>query len=267
MFNWKAIILTLLVSCCYERIDASETTTYNEKENMGSKQKMIGMIGGVSWESTALYYKFINESVREQLGNLNSAKILLCSLNYEPIVALEREGKWDEVGKQIASSAKMLEDGGASFVILCCNTLHKVTPSIELAITVPFLHIADAAGNMLVSNNIQKVGLLGTQFTMEDGFYASRLEDKFGLKVIVPSLLERQDLDTIIYSELCQGKVLSESKDKLIRIIHNLQETGAEVILLGCTELGMILTENDATIPVYDTTALHVKEAVQLFLK
>lgn len=235
-----------------------------EADHMSTKQKTIGIIGGVSWESTALYYKLINESVRDRLGNLNSAKIILQSLNYELIVKLEREGRWDEVGKQIGSAAKTLQDAGADFLILCCNTLHKVTSSIEAAIEIPFLHIADAAGKVLLDRAIRKIGLLGTQFTMEDGFYSSRLETKFGLETIVPHLSDRERMDFIIYQELCQGKILSQSKEELIRIIHELQNSGAEAILLGCTELGMIIAPKDATIPIYDTTLLHANESVNI---
>jgi aspartate racemase len=162
--------------------------------------------------------------------------------------------------------ARSLEDAGADFVILCCNTLHKVTPSIESAINVPFMHIADASGKVLMENKIHKIGLLGTRFTMEDGFYASRLEGKFGLGVIVPNASDRNRVDHIIYDELCHGKILVSSKNELIRIIQALHNDGAEAVLLGCTELGMVITAEDAVIPVYDTTLLHAKEAVTLSL-
>ncbi len=231
---------------------------------MSFQQKTIGIIGGTSWESTALYYKLINESVRDRLGNLNSAKILLYSVNYESIVQLEHQEAWDEIGKQMGAAAKTLQDAGADFIILCCNTLHKVTPSIEAAIDIPFLHIADAAGKVLVENKARKIGLLGTKFTMEDGFYASRLESKFGLEVIVPDLHARNRIDQIIYQELCQGKISAQSKDEMIHIIQALQNEGAEAILLGCTELGLLIKPEDATIPVYDTTLLHAEEAVHL---
>lgn len=228
---------------------------------MALNQKKIGMIGGVSWESTVLYYKLINQAVREHLGGLNSAEILLYSLNYEPIVALEREGKWSEVGEELARVAKTLQEEGADFLILCCNTLHKMTRSIEGSITIPFLHIADAAGHVLTSNSIRKIGLLGTQFTMEDGFYSSRLESKFGLEVIVPNEACRKRLDAIIYGELCQGKMLPESKEAIIEMINDLNKEGAEGVLLGCTELGMLVNQDDVDIPVYDTTLLHAMEA------
>lgn len=228
---------------------------------MSLEKKTIGVIGGVSWESTVLYYKLINQIVRAQLGGLNSAKMLLYSLNYHPIVERERQGKWNEVGEELSCVAKTLQSGGADFIILCCNTLHKMTPSIEKAITIPFLHIADAAGSVLVHKNMHKVGLLGTQFTMEDGFYSSRLEHKFGLEVIVPDGGNRKKLDAIIYNELCQGKLLDESKKAAIQMIYDLHKKGAEVVLLGCTELGMLINQNDMDIPIYDTTLLHAREA------
>ncbi|MBX9924703.1 MAG: amino acid racemase [Rhabdochlamydiaceae bacterium] len=204
-------------------------------ESVKRNQKTIGIIGGVSWESTALYYKLINESVRDYLGGISSAKLFMSSLNYEPIVALERQGKWDQVGEILAATAKTLEDAGADFIILCCNTLHKVTSYIEACISVPFLHIADAAGKVAVEKGIQKIGLLGTQFTVEDGFYASRLKNKFRLDVVIPTQSDRKLIDDIIYNELCQGKVLFSSKADVIRIMQLLQKDGAEAILLGCT--------------------------------
>lgn len=251
----------LIIAFGYWSIQAEES------HNMALKQKTIGMIGGVSWESTALYYKVLNQSTREHLGGLNSAKILLYSLNYDEIVNLERQEKWDDVGDELAHAAKILEAGGADFIILCCNTLHKMTPSIEEAVQIPFLHIADPAGSVLVGSHIQKVGLLGTQFTMEDGFYHKRLVDKFDLEVVTPSREDRLFLDSIIYDELCQGKVLAGSKQKLLQIIQNLKEQGTEAILLGCTELGMLVGKEDVDVPICDTTVLHAGEAVNWSLK
>jgi aspartate racemase len=231
---------------------------------MSSEQRMIGIIGGVSWESTALYYRLINTFVRDRLGNLNSANIIMKSINYEPIVKLEQKGEWEQVAAQLGKAAEVLQHSGANLVILCCNTLHKVAPFIEASIEVPFLHIADAVGNELVESKAKKVGLLGTQFTMEDGFYASRLENKFGLEVIVPNLTDRKLIDHIIYQELCQGKAFSQSRDKLIRITQDLQINGAEVILLACTELSILISSEDITIPVFDTTRIHAEKAVNL---
>ncbi len=259
-------ILLILCLGCFSG-HAVEINIRDKESHMPVKQKTIGMIGGVSWESTTLYYQLLNQSVREHLGGLNSAKILLYSLNYEPIVNLERQGKWEDVGQELAHAAQVLESGGADFIILCCNTLHKMTPSIEGAVQVPFLHIADPAGNVLVNHHIQKIGLLGTQFTMEDGFYHERLGDKFGLTVVVPSEEDRLLLDSIIYDELCQGKVLARSKQNLLQIIQNLREQGVGAILLGCTELGMLVGEEDIGIPVYDTTVLHANEAAKQSMK
>lgn len=228
------------------------------------KQKTIGIIGGVSWESTVLYYKLINGSIRDSLGGLNSARILLSSLNYEPIVDLERKDEWDEVAKILSDAAKNLENAGADFVILCCNTLHKVASSVEASISIPFLHIADAAGKMAVQNDIKKIGLMGTQFTMEDGFYSSRLKQKFDLDVILPNESDRKIIDDIIYNELCHGKILDTSKMEFLRIMQYLQKNGAEAVLLACTELGMIINSQDTSIPVYDTTILHAEEAVKM---
>ncbi len=233
---------------------------------MSLKQKTIGMIGGTSWESTVLYYKLINQAVREKLGQLHSAKLILHSVNYAPIIALEQEGKWDEIGRLLGNAASGLQTSGAAFVMLCCNTLHKAAPAIEHAITIPFLHIADAAGSKVSQHNIQKIGLLGTQFTMEDGFYAARLMEKFGLEVMVPELTARKRIDTIIYDELCQGKIQVNSKRELVGMIQGLEHAGAEAVLLGCTELGMLITAQDVRIPVYDTALLHAEEAVRVAL-
>lgn len=228
--------------------------------------KTIGIIGGVSWESTAVYYQLINQSVRDRLGGLRSAKLLMYSIDYESIVDLERQGKWNEVGKQLGLVAATLQEAGADFLILCCNTLHKVTPDIEKSIKIPFLHIADAAGKLLSESNFSKVGLLGTQFTMEDGFYSSRLKEKFGLETVIPKPPDRKVMDDIIYKELCVGKVLPESKQEVLRIIKTLQANGAEAILLGCTELGTLIKQEDAALPIYDTTLLHALQAVTMSL-
>jgi len=233
---------------------------------MHANQKVIGIIGGASWESTALYYQLINQLIREKLGNLNSAKMVLYSINYDPVVRLEQEGKWEEIGKKLASIAKTIQDAGADFVILCCNTLHKVAPRIEDALDIPFVHIADAAGGVLTKRGICKIGLLGTRFTMEDGFYSDRLQQKFGLKVVLPKAENRIRMDQIIYNELCQGKILSTSKSEVVQMIKEMQHFGAEAILLGCTELGMLISAKDAIIPIFDTTQLHVQISVQMSL-
>jgi aspartate racemase len=229
-------------------------------------QKLVGMIGGVSWESSALYYKLMNEAVREKFGGLNSAKLLIYSLNYDPIVALERKGNWQAVADILMSTARDLERAGAAFIILGCNTLHKVAKFIENAVNVPFLHIADAVGEALQKAGVKKVGLLGTQFTMEEGFYASRLQDKFQLEVITPPLLDRQVIDRIIYQELCVGKQLDSSRQKMSDVMQALADAGAQGIILGCTEFGMLVQEGDSPVPTFDSTILHAAKAVALAL-
>jgi aspartate racemase len=213
-----------------------------------------------------LYYKMINQAVRAAHGGLSSARLLIHSLNYEPIVAYEREGKWDAVADILAKAARSLEEAGADFLILGCNTLHKVSPAIESAIRIPFLHIADAAADSLLQAGIKKVGLLGTQFTMEEGFYARRLEEKYGLQVIVPPVEERRVVDSIVYDELCVGKVAESSRLTLAKIMKALVNEGAQGVLLGCTELGMVVQAEDAGVPIFDTTVLHAEKAVVLAL-
>lgn len=226
----------------------------------------IGLIGGVSWESTALYYKLINQTVRNQLGSLNSAKLLINSLNYDPIVRYERENNWQAVTDLLVNAAQTLEKAGADFLLLGCNTLHKVAETIENNIQVPFVHIADGAGENFQKQGIQKIGLLGTQFTMEEGFYAQRLKNKFGLTVLTPPLNEREAIDNIIYNELCVGIIIAESRQLMMNSIRNLIANGAQGILLGCTELGMIIQPDNASVTILDTTVLHAEKAVQLAL-
>lgn len=229
-------------------------------------KKTIGIIGGVSWESTVLYYQLINQDVREKLGGLNSAKLIINSLNYAPVVQLERESNWNAVTEILITAAQTIEKAGADFLLLCCNTLHKVAPTIEKSISIPFLHIADGAGERFQKSGIKKIGLLGTQFTMEEGFYSDRLMNKFGLQVITPSLTERETIDKIIYNELCVGIINPGSKALLKNTIHSMIQSGAEGILLACTELGILIKPEDVPITMLDTTILHAKTAVSLAL-
>ena len=228
--------------------------------------KTIGMIGGVSWESTVLYYKLINEAVRYQLGGLSSAKLIINSLNYQEIVNFENENNWDRVATILTHSAQGLEQSGADFIVLCCNTLHKVASNIAINISIPFIHIADAAGLALNQAQITKVGLLGTQFTMEDGFYRDYLMHKFNVDVITPELEMRKKIDTIIYKELCVGKVSRESKTMLLQAIYDLAQQDAKAILLGCTELGILIQPEDFHLPIFDTTKLHAEEIASIAL-
>ncbi|MDX8430448.1 MAG: aspartate/glutamate racemase family protein [Candidatus Algichlamydia australiensis] len=244
---------------------AVETQEFSSPELQSSMhnhftQKTIGLIGGASWESTALYYQLINQKVGKQLGGLNSAKLLLYSINYDPIISLELENNWEEIGIQLGTAARSLEEAGADFIALSCNTLHKVAPQITDSLSVPFLHIAESAGKALRSRGVKRVGLLGTEFTMKDGFYSSNLEENFGLEVLTPNPSDSQIIDEIIYQELCLGKIEAYSKSKISEIIHTLRNEGAEAILLGCTELGLLVKQEDFQIPIFDTTILHIQD-------
>lgn len=228
--------------------------------------KKIGMIGGVSWESTAVYYKLINEVIRDKLGGLTSAQLLIHSLNYQEIVDYENQDKWDQVSAILCGVSKQLEQSGADFVMLCCNTLHKVASDIEQSISVPFIHIADAAGHRLKKDKMKKIGLLGTKFTMEDGFYSARLKEKFQIDVILPEAASRNIIDSIIYNELCVGIFSEQSKIILLKVIDKLIQFGAECILLSCTELGMLIKSGDCSSPIFDTTVLHTELAAALVI-
>lgn len=229
-------------------------------------KKTIGIIGGVSWESTILYYQLINQAVRQKLGGLNSAKLIINSLNYAPIVQLERESNWNAVTEILVNAAQTLEKAGSDFLLLGCNTLHKVASAIEKSISIPFLHIADGAGEKFKKLGLKKIGLLGTQFTMEEGFYSERLANKFGLQVITPTLTEREAIDKIIYDQLCVGINDPESKILIKNAMQSMIQSGAEGILLGCTELGLIIKPEDSPVTMLDTTVLHAEAAVALAL-
>lgn len=224
--------------------------------------KTIGMLGGMSWESTASYYKALNEGVKSTLGGLNSAKVCLYSVNFDEIEQLQREGNWEQAGEVLAQAAQFVEAGGADFLMICTNTMHKVLPQIEAAITIPVLHIADATASKLVEDGIAKVGLLGTAFTMEQSFYKQRISDKFGIEVIVPEHEEREIVHRIIYEELCQGQVLAESREQYITIIDNLRRNGAEAVILGCTEIALLVEQKHTQVTLYDTTSIHAEQAV-----
>lgn len=228
--------------------------------------KTIGMLGGMSWESTVSYYKAINEGVKQALGGLHSAKIALYSVNFEEIEKLQRVGDWDQAGVILGDAAKSIQAGGADFLLICTNTMHKVLPQIEEQIDIPVLHIADATANKLIEDGISKVGLLGTAFTMEQDFYKRRISEKFGIEVIVPEHEEREVVHRVIYDELCQGQILSESREHYITIIDNLRRAGAEAVILGCTEIALLVEQQHTQVKLYDTTKIHAEEAVKLAL-
>ncbi|MGG4046244.1 aspartate/glutamate racemase family protein [Paenibacillus favisporus] len=228
--------------------------------------KVIGLIGGMSWESSALYYRMINEEVRSRLGGLHSAKCLLYSVDFEEIERYQAEGAWEKAGEVLGQTARALEKGGADFIVICTNTMHKVVDDIQSKINIPILHIADATAAQIKESQVQTVGLLGTKYTMEQDFYKSRLELN-GIQVIVPVRDDREAVNKIIYEELCLGKIHQESRDYYKKVIQGLIESGAEGIILGCTEIGLLVKPEDAEVPLFDTTYIHACEAVNMSLK
>jgi len=227
----------------------------------------IGMLGGMSWESTQSYYRAVNEGVREALGGLHSAKVILYSVDFAEIEELQHKGDWDKTAAMLTDAACSVERAGADFLIICTNTMHIVAPKIEEAISIPLLHIADATADALKRNGINRVGLLGTRFTMEQPFYRSRLEEKFDIEVLIPNEKERRVIHEVIYRELCLGKIREESKDSFRKIIAALEKQGAEAVILGCTEIALLVKQDDNGVPLYDTTAIHAKKAVEMALK
>jgi len=224
--------------------------------------KTIGLLGGMSWESTQTYYQAINEGIRDSLGGLHSAKISLVSVDFDPIEKLQHQGDWDALAKMLIESAKKIQAADADFMLICTNTMHKLAPEIEAEIDIPLLHITDATAEVLVEDGIKTVGLLGTAFTMEQDFYKGRLEDNFGLNVLTPNEADRKIIHDTIYQELCLGKVESASKIEYLRIIESLAESGAEAVILGCTEIGMLVNQSDTEVKLLDTTAIHAQKAV-----
>ncbi|MGX9418220.1 aspartate/glutamate racemase family protein [Vibrio sp. WJH972] len=229
--------------------------------------KTIGMLGGMSWESTLSYYKAINEGVREQRGGLYSAKICLYSVNFSDIEILQHQGKWQETADILTSAGKSVEAGGADFLMICTNTMHKVADQIESELSIPILHIADATAEKLKADGISKVGLLGTRFTMEQDFYKSRLTDKYGIEVIVPSLPNREKVHQVIYDELCLGVIDQVSKNSYLDIVDLLKHDGAEAVILGCTEIALLIQQGDTPVKLYDTTEIHAMKAVEWALE
>ena len=227
--------------------------------------KAIGLLGGMSWESTALYYQKINKMVHHKLGKLHSAKVIINSVDFEEIAALQAKGLWQEAGTYLAEQAQNLEKAGADCILVCTNTMHKVAAQIEDSITVPFLHIADATAKEILSQNIGKVALLGTAFTMEQDFYKARLQD-YGIDVVIPNEADRKTVHRIIYEELCLGVINPDSQQQYIAIVERLIAEGAQGIILGCTEICMLIGELKFSVPLFDTTTIHAKEAVSFSL-
>jgi aspartate racemase len=228
--------------------------------------KTIGLIGGMSWESSAEYYRLINEEVKRRLGGLHSAMILMLSVDFAEIEQLQRAGDWDEASRRLIDAGRGLERGGADFVLLCTNTMHRVAPELEQALAIPFVHIADATAEAIETAGIAKVGLLGTRYTMEQDFYRGRLENRHRLGVIVPEEPARTLVHDIIYDELVLGRVEESSRVAFAGIIGGLVDKGAEAIVLGCTEIGLLVGAADAPVPLFDTTRIHAERAVELAL-
>ncbi len=225
--------------------------------------KTIGLLGGMSWESTVGYYRAINEGVKNTLGGLHSAKIAMYSVDFEPIEKLQHAGDWKETAIILSEAARSVESAGADFLLICTNTMHKVAPEIEKSVKIPLLHIADATAEVLVHEGVKTVGLLGTAFTMEQDFYKGRLSEIYGLDVLVPNEEDRQIVHKIIYQELCLGKIQADSKTEYLRIIDMLANQGAEAVILGCTEIGMLVCQDDTKVKLFDTTAIHAERAVE----
>ncbi|MEL1135599.1 aspartate/glutamate racemase family protein [Desulfitobacterium sp. THU1] len=228
--------------------------------------KIIGLIGGMSWESSAEYYRIINEEVKQRLGGLHSAKCVLYSVDFEEIEVCQSDGEWDKAAQILTEAARSLEAAGADFILICTNTMHKVTNEIQAGIHIPIMHIADITAQQVLAKEIKTVGLLGTKYTMEQDFYKSRLVAK-GIKVLIPKDADREIVNTVIYNELCLGQIVDESRAKYKSIIEDLIEQGAEGIVLGCTEIGLLVKPEDSTVPLFDTTLLHAIGAVGFALE
>jgi aspartate racemase len=223
--------------------------------------KTIGLIGGMSWESTVPYYRQINETIKQQLGGLHSARLVLYSVDFHEVERLQHAGDWEAAGVMMADAARALQAAGAEFIVLCTNTMHKVAPAIEAVVGIPLFHIADPTARAIKQAGMQKIGLLGTRFTMEQPFYKDRLRELHGLDVVVPAPADRDIVHRIIYEELCLGQVVDASREEYRRIIAALVEQGAEGVILGCTEISLLVAQPDASVPLFDTTSIHAQSA------
>ncbi|CPR13773.1 aspartate/glutamate racemase family protein [Brenneria goodwinii] len=228
--------------------------------------KTLGLIGGMSWESTIPYYSTINEYVKNQLGGLHSAKIILHSVDFHDIELLQSQGDWQQAARVLSDIAMGLEKAGAEAIVICTNTMHKVADAVENASQLPLLHIADATGESIAKQGMKKVGLLGTRYTMEQDFYRQRIHDRYGIDVIIPDSAGRETVNRVIYEELCQGKIDAGSRQAYREIITQLERQGAEGIILGCTEIPLLLSADDANVPLFDTTTLHAIAAAKYAL-
>ena len=228
--------------------------------------KTIGLLGGMTWESTDLYYRWINQFVKAKLGGLHSARIAMVSVDFQEIAELQHIDNWNRAGEILSEAARHVEAAGADFLVICTNTMHKVAPQIERAINIPILHVADATARRIKEQKMKTIGLLGTSFTMEQDFYKGRLSDEHGLTIIIPSESDRQIVNSVIYTELCHGIVNDDSREQFLEIIDRLSRRGAEGIIEGCTEIVLLVQQEHTDIPLFDTTAIHAQEAVSVAL-
>ncbi|MEH6454993.1 MAG: aspartate/glutamate racemase family protein [Cocleimonas sp.] len=228
--------------------------------------KTIGLLGGMSWESTESYYRLLNETVKERLGGLHSAKVVLHSVDFAEIEQLQHLGEWEKTAEILKKAAQGLEKAGADFILICTNTMHLVAPQIQAGINIPLLHIADATAEEIVKANIQKIGLLGTAFTMEEDFYKGQLQNKYHLDVITPNSNDRKIVHQIIYDELCLGNIQNNSRKEYLRIIDDLVKQGAEAIILGCTEIALLIEPQHTKVKLFDTTRIHALKAIEIAL-
>jgi len=229
--------------------------------------KTIGLIGGMSWESSIEYYRIINETTRTKLGGLHSAKSLMYSVDFAEVEILQHQGKWAEAADMLVDAAKRLENGGADFIVLCTNTMHKVAEEIQASVQIPLLHIADATAQVVKDSGIRAIGLLGTRFTMEEEFYKGRLTQQYGLQVHIPNAQEREVIHRVIYDELVVGEIKQHSKEQYLGIIERMLAQGAEGVILGCTEISLLIHDQDSRVPLFDTTRIHAEAAVEYALK
>lgn len=225
--------------------------------------KTIGLLGGMSWESTASYYQALNQGVKSELGGLHSARICLYSVDFAEIESLQHQGQWQKTAEILTDAAQKVEAGGADFLLICTNTMHKVANEIEAGIAIPILHIADATAEALLADGCNKVGLFGTGFTMREDFYKQRLQDKFGIEVLVPEEAEQQQIHNIIYEELCRGEIREDSRQVYLDVIDRLEQQGAQAVILGCTEIALLVQQEHTQVSLYDTTALHAAKAIE----
>ncbi|KPZ72509.1 Aspartate racemase [Shewanella sp. P1-14-1] len=228
--------------------------------------KTIGLLGGMSWESTSNYYKAINQGIKASLGGLHSAQICLFSVNFAEIESLQHQGDWQQTAEILSNAAKSVEAGGADCLLICTNTMHKVAEEVQRAISIPLLHIADATASTLLLDGVSTVGLLGTQFTMSQDFYKGRLAEHHGIDVMVPNETQQKMIHHIIYSELCLGEIKESSRNQYLEIIDDLYQQGAQAVILGCTEIALLLQQQDTQVPLYDTTQIHAASAVKFAL-